>query len=625
MGGRHPSLRRSAPRGTANRANRAPTVGEFVVIAFATCWLLLGCGSQPVPEAPLLDSQATQEGTADASSFVAGKLLVKFKDASPDGGSTVLSLTNANETGQVLQTGVQVVELDPASDTAAQLRAFQARPEVEFAELDQVWEPALVPNDPWYASAVAPQWHLPMISAPAAWDVTTGSSSIVIAILDSGVNGGHSELLSKMVAGWNVPASNTDTSDGNGHGTCVAGIAAAASNNSLGVASVAWGCKLMPIRVSGADGTTTTSSIAAGLTWAADHGARVANVSYGGVSASPTVAGAAEYFQNQNGGGVVTVAAGNNAYFVSTADNPFVINVSATDQDDLMAYFSNTGNNIDLSAPGVAIHTIDRGGGYANTSGTSCSAPLVAGVAALALSVDPTLTGSELQDLLKQSADDRGSPGWDTSYGWGRVNAANAVNLAMAGVGGPADTNPPSVSIATPAAGSSVAGVVNVLVSAADDGSVALVSLSVDGASLDSDATLPYSFSWNTADAPNGGHSLQATARDAAGNESTAATLVQVDNAMDGTSPTVTIASPTNNTTIGRRFTVAATATDNVGVSRVELYVDGVLSDALTAAPYSFTIGNTRRWARGAHYLQCRAYDAAGNMGASTVVTVYKN
>jgi len=584
--------------------------------------LILGCGSQPLPDSQLQNPQDAQD--ADSSAFVAWKLLVKFKSQEPDGSDSVLTLTNANATGQVSQTGVRVVELDPTADTAAQLRAFQSRPEVEFAELDRVFEPALVPDDPWYSSTVAPQWHLPKISAPAAWDVNTGSPSVVIAILDTGVYGGHTDLASKMVPGWNVPANNADTSDATGHGTTVAGVAAATSNNGLGVASVAWGCKIMPIRVSGPDGITMTSSIAAGLTWAADHGAKVANVSYGGVSASPTIAGAAEYFESRNGGGVVTVAAGNNAYFISSADNPFVLNVSATDQSDLLATFSNTGNDVDLSAPGVAINTTDRGGGYASASGTSCSAPIVAGVAALAFSIDPTLTGPQLQALLKQSADDLGASGWDTGYGWGRVNAAQAVSLAMAGAGGPGDTSPPSVSFGSPVEGATVGGTLTIQVGASDDVGVASVSLSVDGAPLGTDSSQPYAFVWNTVSSPNGERTLRATARDSAGNENDAVVLVVVSNVADSEPPSVAIVSPAGGTTLGRKLTVTATASDNVGVSRVELYVDGVLSDALTAAPYSFTV-NTRRWSRGAHLLQCRAYDTAGNMGASAVVTVYKN
>src|SRR5262249_17298102 len=147
------------------------------------------------------------------------------------------------------------------------------------------------------------EWHLPIIQAPQAWDITTGSTNIIVAILDTGVDGTHPDLAGKLVAGWNFYDTNSDTSDLNGHGPAVAGTAVAASDNTLGVAGVAWDCMIMPIRVSDSNGLAMTSTFATALTWAADNGARVANISFT-VSTSPTVASAAQYFQSK--GGVVT-------------------------------------------------------------------------------------------------------------------------------------------------------------------------------------------------------------------------------------------------------------------------------------------------------------------------------
>src|SRR5438445_434046 len=160
-----------------------------------------------------------------------------------------------------------------------------------------------------------------------------------------------------MLPGWNVYDNNSDTSDVYGHGTSVAGVAAATSNNGAGVASVAWGCKLLPVRISDLNGYATYSTIASGLTYAADHGARVANVSFR-ASDSSTVASAAQYFQSK--GGVVAMAAGNESTFVSSADNPYVLTVSATDSNDALTSWSNTGNNIDLAAPGRVFLEHDR-------------------------------------------------------------------------------------------------------------------------------------------------------------------------------------------------------------------------------------------------------------------------
>src|SRR6185369_8180687 len=179
-----------------------------------------------------------------------------------------------------------------------------------------------------------------------------------------------------------------------------------------------------------------------------------ANISYSPITDSSTVTSAAKYLQSK--GGVVTSSAGNTGTFVSTPDSPYILTVSATDANDVLSSSSSTGNNVDLSAPGISIRTTARGGTYAAVSGTSFSAPIVAGVAALVMTANPSLTPAQVQDILKQSADDLGASGWDASYGWGRVNATRAV--AMAGGSSNVDSTPPVVSITSPVAGATMAG-----------------------------------------------------------------------------------------------------------------------------------------------------------------------
>ena len=205
------------------------------------------------------------------------------------------------------------------------------RPEIEFAELDHILPPAQqrIPNDPFYNDPNA--WALQKINGPEAWFTSTGSPSIIVAILDTGVDGTHPDLAANMVPGWNIYNNNADTSDVRGHGTMVAGTAAASSNNSIGVASVAWGCKIMPVRISDSNGYATVSDIANGLTWAANHGARVANISFNANGYS-TVSSAANYFQSK--GGVVAVAAGNEGLSVQTVDDRYMLTVGATDSLD---------------------------------------------------------------------------------------------------------------------------------------------------------------------------------------------------------------------------------------------------------------------------------------------------
>ncbi len=373
-------------------------------------------------------AQGKSEKASENGQFVRGRLLVKFRDGVPaERGQHMMAEIGGRKSGEIPQIGVSIVELPENASEVAFARIMQSRPEVEFVELDQVLPPAeLTPNDPLYSNA---EWHLRKIEAPTAWSSTTGNSSITIAILDTGVDSTHPDLSAKMVPGWNVFNNNSDTSDVHGHGTQVAGVAAANTDNALGVASVAWGCKIMPIRISNAKGNASYSDMASGLNWAADNGARVANISYI-ASTSQSVTSAAKYFQSK--GGVVAVAAGNYSDFARNADNPYILTVSATDRNDVLYGWSNTGNNVDLAAPGE-VTTTRRGGGYGLASGTSFSAPIVAGVAALVLSARPDLTAAQVQDILEQNADDLGVAGWDIKYGSGRINAARAMSAAVGG------------------------------------------------------------------------------------------------------------------------------------------------------------------------------------------------
>lgn len=560
---------------------------------------------------------------ADPPDRVPGRLLVRFRaDVDEDRKNGLEAAAGARKVGELSGLGIHVLQLPPNASEEATAHAFGQKDEVEFAEPDAICPVQdVTPNDPLFSSS---EWHLKKISCPAAWSTNPGSSGITVAVLDTGVNSSHPDLAPRIVPGWNVYDNNNNTGDVYGHGTEVAGTIGACTNNGTGVAAVTWNCRIMPVRISATDGSATYSAMAAGLTWAADHGARVANISYI-ASTSATVTSAAQYFQSK--GGVVTSSSGNYATFDSSADNPYILTVSATDGNDQLYSWSNTGNNVDLAAPG-SVYTTTADGNYASAAGTSFSAPIVAGVAALVLSQNPNLTAQQVQDVLKQGADDLGTVGWDPQYGYGRVNAAKALSLA--GGGGslsapPAaptvDTTPPVVSFTSPGSGATVANTVSVQVSAVDDTGVASVSLSVDGVSLGTDSSAPYNFSWATLNYANGMHTLTAKAVDTSGNIATASLSVAVNNVADTTAPTVSIVSPAGGSSLNGNVSVQASASDNVGVIRVELYADGKLQAADASGPWSFSL-NAKKLGSGAHTLQCKAYDAAGNVGSSAVVTV---
>jgi hypothetical protein len=260
------------------------------------------------------------------------------------------------------------------------------------------------------------------------------------------------------------------------------------------------------------------------------------------------------------------------------------------------------------------------GAAYGTSSGTSLASPVAAGVLALVFGANPTLTASQAQGILLASADDLGAAGWDPYFGSGRVNAYRAVQAAL-GVTS-TDTTPPTDSILSPSSGTTVAATVSVAVSASDNVGVTKVELYIDGALKGTSSTAPFTFNWDTTSVADGGHTLSSKAYDAANNAGASTQVaVQVSNAADTTPPAVAISAPLAGATVSGVTTVSASASDNVGVTKVELYVDGVLKATDTASPYSFSWDTTGA-ANGTHSLTARAYDAASNATTSAAVSV---
>jgi len=228
---------------------------------------------------------------------------------------------------------------------------------VEFAEPNYLVAAQLVPNDSLYNQQYAPR----RIGLETAWDTTIGSPSVVVAVIDSGIELTHPDLASKIVPGWDFVDADADANDTNGHGTHCAGIIAASMNNTRGIAGVAAGCKLMPVRVLGSNGTGTLADVASGVVWATDRGARVISMSLGTSSNSTTLANAIDYAWNRN---VLVVAAAGN-YNSTTPIYPGYftncIAVASTDQNDVRSPFSSFGSWVDVAAPGSSIVSTDIG------------------------------------------------------------------------------------------------------------------------------------------------------------------------------------------------------------------------------------------------------------------------
>jgi hypothetical protein len=305
-----------------------------------------------------------------------------------------------------------------------------------------------------------------------------------------------------------------------------------------------------------------------------------------------------------------------------------MIPVSATDANDLRASWSSYGNYVALSAPGVGIWTTKSNGGYGGASGTSFSAPMTAGVAALMMSVNPALSPSQIESLLYATAVDLGTAGRDIYFGYGRIDAAAAVRAAATAVA--VDATAPTVSISNPLAGSTVSGVANIDVSASDNVGVTRVDLKVNGTVVATDTVGPFQFSWDSSAVANGTASLVAVAYDAAGNSKASTALsVNVSNGStlkvtDTTPPTVAITKPVGNSKVSGTVSVGVAATDNAGTTGLtgKLYIDGVLVASGSGGAFSYN-WNTRKAASGSHTLTAVAQDASGN-ASSTSVTVSK-
>ena len=544
-----------------------------------------------------------------------GQILVKAKAGLPASEfDRVLKRNNARSIETIGSLKVHVVSVPEHAEEAV-VRALSKNPHVEFAELDMAVQAGeFIPNDPKFGSA----WHLPKIQATDAWDFTT-AEGIIIAILDTGVDGTHPDLAANMVLGWNAVDGSSETSDVMGHGTAVAGTAAAAGNNSNGVTSIAWNAQIMPIRITNrSDGYAYWSDAARGLNWAADNGADVANISFA-MTNSSSVSSAAQNMRNK--GGLVVIAAGNDGTDPGYADNPNIITVSATTSSDSKASWSNYGSLIDVAAPGASILTTTRGGGYGNWNGTSFASPVTAGVVALIMGANPTLTPDEVETVLENSAD-KIAGDWHPNYGNGRVNAAVAVQMAMSMDSIPIDSEAPVVNIFSPTGGAMISGIALVEVNATDNSQVSEVSLYADGQFIGADNTTPYQFSWDSNDAADGSVVLTAYANDEAGNEGVSNSVsVNVKNQADVTDqspPSVSIRNPTDGSTVSRTVSISVIAEDDVKVNQIKLYVDGILKSTVNGDTLSFG-WNTRKVSNGTHTLKAVAVDSANKSTSQSI------
>ena len=342
--------------------------------------------------------------------------------------------------------GVRVLRTVPGTDYALvavdgpverALGRLRRDPRVARAQPNWVRSAFTVPNDRLYRKGVFQRPYLERLRAPLAWSTQTGSHAQVLAVLDTGVDADTPDLAGRLLPGYDFVGNDADPADDNGHGTMVTGIAAAAGNDGVGMTGVAWDASVLPVKVLDADGAGTDASVAAGITWAADHGATVINLSLGGPQPSDVLKQAVDYALARDV--VVVAAAGNDGHRTPSypAAYPGVVAVGATDWSGNIAFFSNWGPWVDIAAPGMSVGGPVPAPGacadYAAGDGTSFSAPLVAGAALLVRSANTLLTGPQVVSRIEDGARDAGPPGFDDAYGHGVLDLAAALGAAPAG------------------------------------------------------------------------------------------------------------------------------------------------------------------------------------------------
>jgi serine protease len=401
----------------------------------------LAAGAVSAGEASESGSVASSGWSAPNSWDIPGEYVVDYDDdVAPSAIQSALDAMGlkSSPSRMVDDTGVQLVSIP--SRVASVLAKLRADDRVEHIEPHARVRALFVPNDPMYAK----QWHMKRVGAERAWQLSVGRG-VTVAVVDTGIACENFKEFTKAsdlnqtrcVEGFNLVTKNSHANDDNGHGTHVAGTIAQSTDNGVGVAGLAFAAQLMPVKVLTADGWGTTTAVADGIRWAADHGAQVINLSLGGPRNSKVLQDAVEHARDR--GAIIVAAAGNSGGAVGfPGASEGVIGVSATDQKDVLARFSSRGDGVDIAAPGVAVvqQTICEKGRnrceiFPAFNGTSMASPHVAGAAAMLVGLgvnDADAVQAILADSAKKLDE---SPEGRKKYGAGLLKASDAAESVV--------------------------------------------------------------------------------------------------------------------------------------------------------------------------------------------------
>jgi thermitase len=387
-----------------------------------------------------VDSQTLQdvkvnhpEDNEGTSHYHKNEVVVKFKQTPTDNQLKQIQAEIGSANMQKL--GYTYVFQSRDRDAKQLMRYFQnwqvdyAEPHYLYLTNDQTSSKAATePNDVLYSRY---QWNLPMIETEVGWNVGKGSEKVIVAVVDTGVDLNHPDLQGRLLSGYNVVNPNSPPMDDVGHGTHVSGVISALVNNGQGVAGMTWYNPILPVKVLDENGAGNTYNVAQGIIWAADHGAKVINMSLGNYAEANFLHDAIRYAYNKD---IVLIAASGNDNTEEPgypAAYPEVFAVAASDSSKKKATFSNFGDYIDVTAPGVNIASTYPHNQYAALSGTSMASPHVTALAALIRSTNPKLKNTEVMDIMRSTAEDLGAKGKDKYYGYGQIDVNTALEKTL--------------------------------------------------------------------------------------------------------------------------------------------------------------------------------------------------
>jgi subtilisin family serine protease/archaellum component FlaF (FlaF/FlaG flagellin family) len=582
-----------------------------ITLTGATTWALAGTTTSGASAAPPVHLIVGYKNGGDTGRSIQLMSAMGARRTAAGAGAQALDALQA--------TTVQV----PATSSASLIASLKSDPNVAYVEVDHVRKVAEVaPNDPVYTENLQPE--LKEVNLPAAWETTTGSA-VKIAVIDTGVSI-KGDLVGAVGGGYDFVNNDSTATDDYGHGTTVASLIAARGNNGQGMAGVCWQCQIQPVKVLDSSGNGYDSTIAKGITYAVQNGAKIINMSLGGPEYSQVLADAVAY---ANVNGVLVVAAAGNSNTSAKSypaafgdvlavgatnrcpnfDTDPTCTAGTTDRAPFSNYNSATSKYVDVAAPGI-VAGMDNNGNY-NTgeAGTSFSAPIVSGIAGLLKTVKPSYSGWSLGNAIQASSTPIGS--WVYS---GKVNAAKSFTIAT-------DVTAPTSTGINYASYAKTRGTLTVTpLKIADNWSgIRVVQLWVDGVFKGYAKASPWGVKWNSA-GRNGNVKLQLRIYDKASNVKVLDRTVVADN----TAPAVKVTkAPKNKSKVKGTVKVYYTGSDKYGISRYQLLVNGkvVQTHSTTKVAFSFVAS---KYPKTNIRVQVRAYDVAGNSRITTALVYHR-